>query len=118
MSLTSLINRPCLLIRRSESGDTDDYGNDIATETIVATVCEIQQIRRTEPATEGELSQGDWVAFFLPGTALDTSDAIEVDGLGTFELVGGPWVVRNPRTQQESHVEASLRRTAGAEDLS
>lgn len=116
MSLSTLINRPCTLIRRSP-GSTDELGNQVDTETLTAAVCEIQQRQRGE-TPEAEWSKAQWVGFFLAGTQLDTGDAIRVDGLGTFELVGAPWPVRNPRTQAESHVEATLSKTAGAADAS
>lgn len=87
-------------------------------ETELPAVCEIQQRRREEQGDQGEVSDAEWVGFFLPGTPLDTGDSVEVPGEGVFELVGAPWHARNLRTQQESHVEATLRRTAGAEDAS
>lgn len=118
MSLTQLINRTCTIIRRSESGATDDFGNDLPTETEEDTVCEVQQQRRTEGEADEEIAEGDWLGIFPAGTDLRTGDAVRVDGIGTFELVGDPWPARNPRSQTESHVEASLRRTAGSYDES
>jgi hypothetical protein len=114
--IDDLINRPCTIISRSESGDTDELGNDIADVNEVVTVCEVQQRRRDEPDAHGEVSDTLWDGFFLAGTELTTADAVRPEGLGEFELVGDPWPVRDPLTQQESHVEATLRRVAGAED--
>ncbi len=79
-------------------------------------VCEVQQRQRNEDADQGEMSESDWLGIFPVGTELTTADAISVEGLGEFELVGAPWPARNPRTQLASHVEATLRRTAGAAD--
>ena len=107
--IAALINRPCTIVSRSASADGDDYGNAIDTESTIDTVCEIQQRRRDEPADQGELSSTDWLGFFPAGTALDTGDAVQVDG-ERFELVGDPWPVRNPRTRAVSHIEASLRK--------
>ena len=118
MPLASMLNRTCTIIRRSESGSTDRYGNDIPSEDLIPSVCEVQQQRRTEDRERGEASEADWLGIFPAGTDLDTGDAVEVDGLGTFEMVGAPWPARNPRTQAESHVEATLRMTAGAGDAS
>lgn len=116
--LSQLINRPCTLVLRSSSTELDAHGNEIPSEDLVASVCEIQQQRRDEPGGEGELSDTRWDAFFPVGTSLTTGDSVEVPGLGTFELTGDPWSARNPRTQVESHVEATLRRTDGPEDAS
>jgi hypothetical protein len=110
--LATLINRPCKLIRRSESGTTDDYGNDIPSEIVVDTVCELQQRRRDEPSDQGELSDTVWDAFFLPTEDVRTDDALVVDG-GLYEFVGDPWTVRNPRTAADSHIEATARRAGG-----
>lgn len=114
--LSQLINRDCTIIRRLESSTTDAHGNEVPEEDLVTTVCEVQQQQRQEQGLAGELSDTRWLGFFLPGVELRTGDAVDVDGLGTFELVGDPWPARNPRTQQESHVEATLRRTEGTED--
>lgn len=113
--LTQLINRECQVIRRSESGTTDDYGNALDTEDVVDTQWEVQQRVRDEH--DNAVADTDWIAFFHPGEDIDSGDAI-VDGPTghRFEVVGQPWPVRNPRTQVESHVEAGVRRTAGSED--
>lgn len=115
MTLTALLSRPCTIISREAVGDIDDYGNEVPEESSVDTVCELQQIQRDEPAGEGEFSDTRWVAIFPAGTELKTSDAVLIDGK-TYELEGDPWAVRNPRLGTESHVEATLCRTAGASD--
>jgi hypothetical protein len=114
--IADLITTPCTLRLRSESGVEDDYGNDVPTETTVETVCELQkQIRRSseEPEGQGEISDTLWALFLPAGTDVDTSDVVEVDG-EMYEMVGEPWPVRHPITGVESHVEASVRRVAGA----
>lgn len=113
MTLTQLLNRRAWVLRRSDSGAEDDYGNPIPSEERTEVVCEVQQ-RRADEVTEGEVSDAEWLGVFPAGTAFDTGDAIEVEGLGTFEVDGAPWPARNPRTQTESHVEATLKRVAGA----
>lgn len=115
MSLSQLINRPATIIRRGESTDTDELGNEVPEETTEDVVCELQQVRRDEDDQQGETSDTDWVAYFLPDTELNTGDALEVDG-ETYELVGDPWQARSPGTDAVSHVEVGLRRTAGAND--
>lgn len=112
--VTSLINRPCTIRRRSASG-VDAYGGEIFTTTNVETCCELQQARRDEPADGGEVSYDTWTIFLLPDESIDTGDAIIVDG-HAYELIGEPWTARNPRTQTDSHIEITARRTAGAAD--
>ncbi len=121
MPIAQLLNTPCTIIRRSPSGDEDDYGNEEQKPEDVETVCEVQkQVRRAseEPGDQGELSDTLWTGFFPAGTELRTGDAVRVDALGEFEMVGDPWPVWNPRTKAVSHIEASLRRTVGADEAS
>jgi hypothetical protein len=115
MALSNLLNRPCTITRRSTSSSVDEYGNPIDSVSNVETVCEIQQRSRDEQDDQAETSDTLWLLVLPPGTVIDTSDKVHVPGLGDFEMVGAPWPARNPRTQQESHVEATLRRTAGPE---
>lgn len=113
MTLSQLLNRPMTLILRSDTGDEDAYGNDVPDETFVEVAGELQQQRRTEPADAGETSLTDWLLILPAGTLLNTGDAVICDGQ-VYEVVGAPWAARNPRTGAESHVEATVRRTAGA----
>lgn len=89
----------------------------MAGESRVDAVWEVQQRSRDE-LDAAQISESLWNGFFLPGTDLDTSDAVEDEELGTFEFVGAPWPARDPFSQTESHVEATLRLVAGPEDAS
>jgi len=111
-----LLNRPATIIRRTDGEEIDDYGNPVPTVEEVSVVCEVQKQQRAdeEPGGSGEVSDTRWIGFFPIGTELDTGDAVEVEGIGTLELVGGPWIVRNPRTRSFSHLEVPLRITKGA----
>lgn len=111
--LAKLLNTTCTIVRRSASEKEDDYGNLIPTEEEVETVCYVEQKQRDEQA-EGEPAGERWLGIFPPGTGLDPNDSVTVDGLGSFEVFGPPWPARNPRTQSESHVEATLLKVAGA----
>jgi hypothetical protein len=116
VSLKQLLNRPATIVRRSADGGEDEYGNPTDGTEEVATVCEVQKAQRAdeEPDDGGEVSDTRWTGFFPAGTELNTGDAVRVEGIGTLELVGDPWVVRNPRTQSFSHLEVPLRITKGA----
>lgn len=113
--LSTLINRPCTITRRLPSGAEDEIGNLIASEEVIETVCELQQQQRTEPTGQGELSDTRWLLILPAGTSLHGGDTVTVDD-ESYELVGEPWHARNPRTRTESHVEATVRRTAGPGD--
>lgn len=113
MTLTSLINRPCVLRHRTGGTMVDRDGNEIPEWVETATVCEIQQRRRSE--NDEQISSAEWVAFLLPGETVGSGDELLVDGV-TFQVEGDPWPARNPRTRQASHIEATLRRMAGALD--
>lgn len=110
MSLTVLLSRPLTIVQRSDDGDTDDYGNPVAVETLVEVVGELQQQRRTEPGDQGELSDTTWLLILPAGTSIDTGDAVICDG-EIFEVIGDAWSARNPRTGVVSHLECTLRRT-------
>lgn len=111
MQIAHLLTRACTVTNRTDSGAVDDYGNPVPAETEVDTTCELQQQRRSEPVGEGELSDTLWLLVLPAGTTIDTGDKVTVDGQ-EFEMVGDPWPVREPRTGQESHLEASVRRVA------
>lgn len=117
MTLTQLLNLPCVLVRNLPSSDTDEFGNEIPAEEEIETVCELQQQRRDEPSTEGELSVTTWLLVLPAGTEVRTSDTVEVDGY-VYQFEGDPWSARNPRTGLESHVEATVKRSAGGQETS
>lgn len=111
--IETLVNRSCTIVRREDSGTANAYGDKVATETSVSTVCEIQQRGRGEGTDE--VSDTRWIGFFLPAVELHAGDAVIVDA-ETYEVEGEPWRARNPRTGETSHVEATLRRTSGPGD--
>jgi hypothetical protein len=112
--LTDLLNRPITIVSRTDGDATDEYGNEIPDEAMTSTVGELQQERRDEPGASGETSDTRWLLVVPAGTVINTGDAVIVDN-EVYEVVGAPWPARNPRTGTTSHVEASLRRTAGDE---
>jgi hypothetical protein len=120
VSLSMLLNRPCTITRRSASStQIDASGDAVISTSTVTTVCELQQSPRhadAEPANEGELSDTQWLLVLPAGTVIDTGDKVTVDGQA-FEMYGAPWPARNPRTGVASHVECTVRRTAGAGDI-
>lgn len=111
--LTDLLNTPVTIITREYDPDTVDTGGvETPVETLTETVGELQQQQRTEPVEAGDLSDTKWLLILPAGASVMTGDAVLIDDM-VFEVVGDPWHARNPRTQQASHVEATLRRTRG-----
>lgn len=114
MSIISLMGRAGTILSRTAGTATDVYGNATQGTTSVAISCEIQQIRRAEPGDQGEFSVTEWVGFFPSGTSLDTGDQVVVASMGgTFEVVGEPWDATTGSAAVR-HMEATLKRTAGA----
>lgn len=110
--LTDLLNRPCTIVRRT-AGDADELGNATQTTAEVETVCELQQRARPERTDAGTVATSEWALYLLPDAEIDTGDAVVIDG-ATYEVAGTPKRLRNPRTQQIEHVEATLTLTTGA----
>lgn len=114
--LANRLKRNVTIQRHADSGNIDDYGNEIPTVTTVEVLGELQQPSRSgaRGEAEGTISQTDWILFLPANTPIDTNDVVVVDGQ-SFEVIGDPWNAFNPRTGEFEHVEASLRRTSGEE---
>ena len=115
--ISGLMNLSCQIVRRGPSGMEDDYGNEIAGESVVSTVCEFQKqntMGEQESGSRNDLADSSWDVFFPADTDIDSGDALLVDGK-EYEVDGEPWTVRNPVTGQLSHVECSVKRVAGSE---
>jgi len=111
--LTELMNLPVTIVRRSASGVEDDYGNEIPAETSIQTVCEFQQKARGEE--DENLASTQYMLFLPAGTDIDAGDVVVIEGL-EYQMAGDPWFARDPESQTNSHVEATLVRTSGSED--
>ncbi len=107
-----LMQTPATIVRRTEDGTVDEDNNEIPYESEVTTVCDLQQIRRSEPATKGELSETFWNCYFPVDTELHTADAVEIEG-HLYEVVGDPWNA-NQGSAGVNHLEATLVRTGEA----
>lgn len=109
--ITGLMRRECKILRRSPTGEVNDYGDEVLAEDEVDAVCELQQQRRLEAADMGEVSDATWIAYLPIGTDLRTGDALVVGGTA-YEVIGEPWQA-DSGTAAVHHVEATLRLTAG-----
>ncbi len=109
----SLMNTPCTIVRRSDSGEIDDYGNAVDSESTFDTVCDLQQRQRDEPETGGEFSVTVWDLFLPVDTPIDTSDVVIV-GDAEYEVTGDPWNA-NQGSAAVNHTAATLRKTGNIE---
>jgi hypothetical protein len=107
MPATDLMKQTVEIVPRTEA---DDFDNRQEEGEPTETVGNLQQRRRGE-LEEGEVSATEWVLYLPPGTALDTTDLVRVDGFSDdFEVSGEPREVVSPRTGIASHVEATLEK--------
>lgn len=112
MTVETLLTRSVTLLTRTKSG-TDDYGNtqwDTTEREVQGELQRVQQGEGDEPGSAGEFSATEWRLFLsaADGPAVVTSDAVEVDG-ATYEVVGAPWAVWDPKRGQVHHVEVALK---------
>lgn len=113
----TLCNRACQLIKRSPSGEEDDYGNEIPEDAPRATsVCEVQQKDSDEQPT-GSPASSEWDGFFPDGVDLSSVDAVNVPGLGMFEIVSDPVEWRSPVSGGRVYTFAKLRKTGPGEEI-
>lgn len=98
----------CTIVARVPDG-TDAYGGDKVTEVESEARCWYGS-----PATEergGQVFQ-TLIGYFGPDTVLDYVTAVDIDGLGRFEVDGTPIAHRSPRTGVATHKTVKLRRGA------
>jgi hypothetical protein len=107
--IDALLTLEAQLLRRSQDGPPDEYGNPAWEAVAEPVTCELQQEGATE-AEGGAVQVSAW-RVYLAAAAADVRgwDALEVAG-ATYEVDGDAWTVRNPRTGAISHVEARVRR--------
>lgn len=97
---------PCQ-VHHADPGDVDEYGDHpIDTVTTTDERCYLWQSQRAE---RDELEREVWQIAFKPGVAIDANDAVTVRGQ-TLQVFGAPWVVVDPVTGWDTHIEATVRR--------
>ena len=112
MSLDSLMTRTATITRRTQSGTPDATNVPTWEETSASVKCYLEQGNRSGP-TSSEITAGrtteiaDAFAIVPPGTPVDGTDRITVDGV-RYEVIGPPWPVERPG-QGTHHLELNLR---------
>jgi len=105
-AIHQLIRTPCV-IHHSDPGVTDEYGDQpIAVVTDTTERCYLAQSTRGET---DEIEHERWTIYFLPSALIDANDAVSVQGLD-LQVLGNPWIVVDPVTGYESHIEATMQR--------
>lgn len=109
MSLATMLDETCTIISRAQTGAVDRYNSPTWVETSTAGVaCYIEQTQPKELTIGRETQIADFLGAFLADTVLDGSDRV-IQGTHTYEVIGPPWEVWNPRTASVDHIEANLR---------
>jgi hypothetical protein len=105
-AIHQLIRTPCT-VHHSDPGAVDEYGDHpIAVITDTTERCYLTQSVRGET---DEIEHERWLMYFLPTTTVDANDSVTVGSL-VLQVLGNPWVVIDPVTGYETHIEATLQR--------
>jgi hypothetical protein len=103
-----LMTRQGTLLHRSQDGAPDEYGDPSWVTVEQGAALELQQEVSYE-AEGGALQLSTWRLFLPPYLGVDGWDAVDIDG-EVYELEGDAWLARNPRTGENTHIEARVRR--------
>jgi hypothetical protein len=115
----SMMNREVVILYYEDTGEIDDEtGNAVVDEFGITTVGEIQPRRTDEPSGHPDIASSDWIGFFLSddGPYLDSGSIVWIPGEGEYEVVGEPFLRRDPFNETESYIKAGLSRVAGTAD--
>ena len=110
--LANLLNTPCTLIHRSNSGTTTRYGAKVKAEMTTTTLCAFQQRQRSDE--DEELASSQWMLMLDADEDVTNIDGVVVAGQ-RYEFFGQPWPVTNEQTGVTHHIEATVTRGAAAE---
>lgn len=112
--LSELLTTPITITTRTPSGEKDGYGNAVDAETTIEVLGELQQRQRGEDAESIDIADSRWLLVLPASTVISADSAITVAGRD-YEVDGEPWPVHDPIDQTTSHIEATVRRVAGAD---
>lgn len=107
-----LFTQPVTVIPVS-TGLADRYGDATKVAGIpVATFGYLEQRTAVEVIVDRDTYSSEWVGFLPEGTVVGPADHLLFDGV-SYEVIGPPHRVWNPRTGGEHHVECQLRVVSG-----
>ena len=107
MTIDKLMNQPVSIVTRAYTGQLDDYGNEIATETTTEVLGYLQQLTGTE--REGYVPEASHLLVVPSTTAIQANDNV-LAGSDEYQVLGPPADIYNPRLALRHHTEAVLRR--------
>ena len=95
-------------------GTPDVYGNTarVADPVTASVRCYIEQVDAVEVIVDRETYIANYIGFLPAGTTVGPADHLVVGG-ATYEVIGPPDSVFNPRTGTEHHLEVNLRTVVG-----
>lgn len=110
--LSQLLTQNIQIVTQSYNDATlDEYGNPTPDKTTIDVLGYVQEIGRAERA--GYVPEATDLLIVPTGLTL-TADDVVIDDLGlTYQVIGPPSYVRNPRLNTVDHIEATLKRSAG-----
>lgn len=119
MSLNRLLNRWSTITYVAQSTTLDEYGNptDEPSPATARARCYFEPLPATagagdESTIDRATTVDEWLYVVGPDVALTSIATVALDDEDdTFEMVGEPWKVRNPRRQRVEQVQARLRRS-------
>lgn len=113
MTIPFLLTQPATITPRTPGTTKDEYGNTAMVDgTPFDTVGYFEQTQATEVLVDRQTYISDWLIVLHAGTPVSSADRITHDGQ-SFELVGPPWPVWNPRLGVVSHIECRSKAITG-----
>lgn len=109
MSIPARLLRQPLLVQKTSTTATDDYGNTVvAAEGLPVQVRGLLDFQQsTEVINDRDTVTTQWLAFVPADTDIDALDYVIFNG-STFRVTGQPQQVWNPRRGSVSHIEVRL----------
>lgn len=106
MTVTSLMTQS-ITIHRKVSATRDDIGGEATLTESPLQVAGYLEPMRSDEVDQNTHPRGLWRLLVAASTDMDSVDRVTY-GTKTFEVVGPPRPMWNPRTEAVSHIEADL----------
>lgn len=107
MTFSALLTQTATIRHKAATATPGDYNAPTFTETTTTEPVYLEQLSRTEDAAGRDTVVGTHRAFFEATVTLAAIDTVVIAGI-TYEVVGPPDVVFNPRLGTAHHIEATL----------
>lgn len=115
MSAAHLMTQPVTIIQRRPGTSKGPLGNPTTSVVIVSTVGYLDRGGPTERLDDEDRATIGGVLYLPVGTDVASTDQAVVDST-TYDVVGPPDAVWNPRLRVTSHVRCEVRSTVGTEN--